>query len=175
MINVRRSPERKLAKTSVTNDYADAINTLAQLFNSGSGQVQDMAILPVRFKLVSAAGGGGKYAIRMLNPPIQGINPASNLSAADFGDDPGAENAWACNAQEMGKSTHDLTMTPVVVQYFTGFLYHYATDGKPVIAFNGLDVKDCTTSPGGDFAPAEDPSVYHTATGASGATAIASR
>jgi hypothetical protein len=50
-------------------------------------------------------------------------------------------------------------------------------DGRPVVAIDGIDIKDCTTAPAStaDFAPAEDPAVYHGLTGAAGEMAASAK
>jgi hypothetical protein len=149
MIEVPTAQPRKIPSTTLTNKYAEAINTLGQLFKSGTGLDQAKAILVVRVKVIGNEPGGGKYTGRILNAPVSGVDATSDLSAADLGDDPGANNAMILNAQEVGQTTHTLTDTTdggPHVTIFLGMFYGYSTTGKCLVMINGDDwTLDCPT------------------------------
>jgi hypothetical protein len=148
-----------------------------QLSDSGGGRVisMDAQLSNVRVKVSGAASGGGKYSAKIQLPPAARVTATGDLAAADLGTD-GAD-CYVFNQKEKGKSTHDLTQSPVVVDTFFGYVYTAADDGKPVVAIDGIDIKDCTTAPAStaDFAPAEDPAVYHGLTGAAGEMAASAK
>jgi hypothetical protein len=144
MIEVPTAQPRKIPSTTLTNKYAEAINTLGQLFKSGTGLDQTMAILPVRVKVTGNASGGGKYTGRILNPPASSVSATGDLAAIDLGDDPGADNALVLNAQEVGQSTHDLTSGTPKVTIFLGMFYGFSADGKYLVMVNGSDWEACS-------------------------------
>jgi hypothetical protein len=132
----------------------------------------------VRVRIESAASGGGKYWGWILDDPVAFPRDTSDLVENDVGTTPttGAD-VLIVNMHEIGKSTHDLTQAPIVVKTFMGELMGINRDGDPVVAVNALDIKDCTTAPAStaDFAPAEDPTVYHGLTGAAGEMAASAK
>jgi hypothetical protein len=131
----------------------------------------------VRVRIDSAGADGGCYNAFLLRPPDKIKKSGSgDLSQADLMSAlPSATDAYVLNAHEETKSTHDLTNGAPLVRTFLGELIGVNGDGKYVVVINGLDIKDCTTTPGGDFAPAEDPSVYHGTAASSAVSVIASR
>jgi hypothetical protein len=152
-----------------------------QLSDSGAGRTLyiDLPRMPVSVRLDANAAGDGAYLGWVLGQPTTAPGPTSPISDTSSGVVPISTdyNALIFNRQERGQSpSHDLTQSPVKCKDFFGFTYGQSTtDGKLICYLNGFDAKDCTTTPGGDFAPAEDPSVYHGTAASSAVSVIASR
>jgi hypothetical protein len=92
-------------------------------------------------KITSNAAGSGKYNGKSFTPPAGDINPASDLSEADFGVLSGSEDLLVLNPIELGVSNtgHDVTATDNTDHfslYFTGNLMSVNSDGIKVVVVN---------------------------------------
>ena len=97
----------------------------------------------VLVKINTAASGGGKYLGRVVAPGSS-AEETGNLTEEDFGNATGADNALILNAQEVGKSTHDLTSGTPVSKLHLGLIRGKTSDGKLIVAVNADDWEDCT-------------------------------
>jgi hypothetical protein len=99
----------------------------------------------VKFKILTAASGGGKYNIVIGTPSAAAVSASGTLSEANLGTFGTAANALGLNSAETGKSTHDLTTGTPVAKVFVGYLEpRLSAEGKLVVVFNGIDWESCT-------------------------------
>ena len=97
----------------------------------------------VLVKVLGAASGGGKYEGRIVLPRSSAV-ATGNLTEDDFGQIGGDDDSLVLNAQEVGKSTHDLTSVTPVSKIHLGFVCGVTDDGKSFVAINADDWEDCT-------------------------------
>lgn len=100
----------------------------------------------VLVKVTSAASGGGCYNGRVFDPPATLVAGTATLAESHMGTEPGADNAIVMNSAEVGKTTHDLTNGTPVAKVFVGVLLGVNTNGRQLVAINGVDWEDCATS-----------------------------
>jgi hypothetical protein len=151
------------------------------LSDSGAGRTLylDLPRIDVSLRIDINAAGDGAYLGWVLGQPSPAPTASDAISDATSGKTPISTDYTALifNRQERNKATHDLTNGTPICKDWQGYTYGQSTsDGKLICYVNALDVKDCASAPAqGDFAPAEDPSVYHGATATSGVSTVASR
>jgi hypothetical protein len=118
-------------------ELVDAINAAqfsgagdAEILRTPAGSVISVAEqrkfqgVGVRVKVTGAEAGGGKYTGKIQRPPTTAPTLTGDLAEADLGTDD--LTCLVVNQKEKGKSTHDLTQSPVVVNTFFGILYAIA-------------------------------------------------
>jgi hypothetical protein len=87
LMPVKKSQPRKFESTTRTNVMADAINSLGQLFNTGSGQDQQMAMETLIMKRTGAISSqAGRFNGKTMQEVVYAKGAATgDVAAADFG------------------------------------------------------------------------------------------
>jgi hypothetical protein len=98
----------------------------------------------VLVKVTGNASGGGKYLGRIVKDTGSPATETGNLAETDFGELPATDNALILNAQEVGKSTHDLTTGTPVSKIHVGMIRGKTSDDKIIVAINGDDWEACS-------------------------------
>ncbi len=89
-------------------------------------------------KVTSATADGGQYNARVLGPTAADTN-GHTVAEADFGADPGSDNAIAINNLEIGAATHVITTNTANVTFiFNGTFCRVNSSGKSVFSISGV-------------------------------------
>jgi hypothetical protein len=125
------------------NISGDGVETLPT--GRGVGIISRRPVLAQRLvivRIMSPAAGGGKYIGRIMNLPDDDVTEDGNLVEADIGVAPLHDDALVLNAQELNRSTHDLTTSPIATYHFIGVIVSYNSDNQYVVMINGIDLED---------------------------------
>lgn len=154
---IQRREDRKIATTNITNELAQALNTLGQVRHGVADDAPRRGVETIVCRIdQDAPSAFEKYLGWVLKAP-QPVSATGPVSDADVGQvpvdgdgDPINYNAFIINAQGRGQTTHSLTVgDPLVTDYVCYTFGQRNADAQLICYTNGVAFKDCVTVGGG--------------------------
>jgi hypothetical protein len=107
---------------------------------------EESAATVVLVKITGSATGGGKYNGRILTArgTTADVATTGDLAESEIGTPAAADDALVLNTREVGKTTHDLSSSTYLPLIFIGQVVQTNSDGKRVVAIDGMQWEDCT-------------------------------